>query len=171
VNWDDAQAFCRWLSEKEGKTYRLPTDREWSLAVGIGREEDWKSDTTPETVFKPPDVFPWGTNGRRRRARGTTATRAATPRLPAKMPYIEGYDDGFPTTAPVMSFRGEQARPVSTLGATCGSGARIGIQVNKRSGCGGAVRGISTGVALCSRRVVLVITPALGAATSAFVLS
>jgi hypothetical protein len=23
VSWEDAQAFCAWLSEKEGKTYRL----------------------------------------------------------------------------------------------------------------------------------------------------
>ena len=60
VSWDDAQAFCKWLSEKEGKTYRLPTDREWSIAVGIGRDEKWKSDTTPATVFQVPDVFPWG---------------------------------------------------------------------------------------------------------------
>jgi len=36
VSWDDAQAFCRWLSQKEGRRYRLPTDREWSIAVGIG---------------------------------------------------------------------------------------------------------------------------------------
>src|SRR5690606_36612881 len=26
VNWEDARAFCAWLSKKEGRTYRLPTD-------------------------------------------------------------------------------------------------------------------------------------------------
>ena len=60
VSWTDAQAFCAWLSQKEGVTCRLPTDREWSIAVGIGGEERWESDTTPETVAKPPDIFPWG---------------------------------------------------------------------------------------------------------------
>ncbi len=29
--------FCSWLGQKEGRTYRLPTDEEWSFAVGIGR--------------------------------------------------------------------------------------------------------------------------------------
>jgi formylglycine-generating enzyme required for sulfatase activity len=38
VSWDDAQAFCAWLSKKEGLTYRLPTDLEWSAAVGLGEE-------------------------------------------------------------------------------------------------------------------------------------
>ena len=28
LNWEDAKAFCKWLSGKEGKTYRLPTDHE-----------------------------------------------------------------------------------------------------------------------------------------------
>ncbi len=106
VNWDDAQKFCAWLSEKEGKTYRLPTDREWSLAVGIGREEDWKDDTTPETVFKVPDEFPWGDEWPPPKGAGNysdASRQAKAPRDDAK--YVEGgYDDGFPTTAPVMSF-------------------------------------------------------------------
>ena len=59
VNWDDAKAFCAWLSKKEGKTYRLPTDHEWSIAVGIGDQEDEKA-TPEEKSGKIPGVFPWG---------------------------------------------------------------------------------------------------------------
>lgn len=29
VTWNDSKAFCEWLSKKEGKTYRLPTEAEW----------------------------------------------------------------------------------------------------------------------------------------------
>jgi len=32
VSWDDAVKFCRELSAKEGKTYRLPTEAEWEYA-------------------------------------------------------------------------------------------------------------------------------------------
>ena len=34
ISWEDAKAFCRWLSEREKKPYRLPTDAEWSSAAG-----------------------------------------------------------------------------------------------------------------------------------------
>jgi formylglycine-generating enzyme required for sulfatase activity len=65
VNWNDAQAFCEWLTKKEiaegkikaGQKYRLPTDAEWSVAVGLGRE----TGSTPEAKNGGlRDVYPWG---------------------------------------------------------------------------------------------------------------
>ncbi len=46
LSWDDAKAFCAWLTEKERKAglietsaaYRLPADSEWSSALGIPKE-------------------------------------------------------------------------------------------------------------------------------------
>jgi hypothetical protein len=47
VSWNDANAFCEWLTKKElaagkikaGQKYRLPTDAEWSVAVGLEQEK------------------------------------------------------------------------------------------------------------------------------------
>jgi formylglycine-generating enzyme required for sulfatase activity/serine/threonine protein kinase len=36
VSWQDALEFCRWLSHKEGKNYRLPTEAEWEYACRAG---------------------------------------------------------------------------------------------------------------------------------------
>lgn len=47
VSWEEANAFCQWLSEKENRNYRLPTDAEWSAAAGT-RKYPWG------TAFPPP---------------------------------------------------------------------------------------------------------------------
>jgi formylglycine-generating enzyme required for sulfatase activity len=104
VTWQEAMAFCKWLTAREQKegliasnqSYRLPTDLEWSRAVGLP-EENGKS--PEERDMSVTDVYPWGN---------------AWPPPPGSGNYtgeetgsdvgIKGYDDGFPWTSPVGSF-------------------------------------------------------------------
>ncbi len=99
VIWSEAKAFCDWLGKKEGRNYRLPTDEEWSFAAGmirpfpggpsvIGTRYPWGDAWPP-----PAGAGNYSDQSRKRHAPATYAAN-----------YLEGYDDGYPTTAPVMSF-------------------------------------------------------------------
>jgi formylglycine-generating enzyme len=50
VSWNDAVAFCDWLSKKEGKTYRLPTEAEWEYACRAGTDTMYNNGNDPEKL-------------------------------------------------------------------------------------------------------------------------
>ncbi len=115
VSWTDATAFCEWLTAVErekgvlddDKHYRLPSDHEWSCAVGIGLEEDAAllPIVKDGVVTK---IFPWGTGFPPPKGAGSYFGGDAT-RSPLRVRrQIGSYKDGFDRTAPVGSFRANQ---------------------------------------------------------------
>ncbi len=52
VTWNDAVAFCQWLSRKEGKTYRLPTEAQWEYACRAGTTTRYSNGDDPKQLAR-----------------------------------------------------------------------------------------------------------------------
>jgi len=91
VTWNDAVAYCMWLTKKEGKSrfeYRLPTEAEWEYACRAGTTTSYFTGDNTESL------------------KGYANIADASLRL--KYPsatYAMDFDDGFPFTSPVGSFK------------------------------------------------------------------
>ena len=111
ISCEDAFAFCKWLTEIERKggkipadaEYRLPSDHEWSCAVGIGNREDVQ-ELAFQKRMKLMGVYPWGTEWPPPPGAGNYAGSECEGKFGIGADPIKGYKDGFIMTAPVGSF-------------------------------------------------------------------
>jgi len=87
VSWNDAMEFCKWLSRKEGKTYRLPTEAEWEYACRAGTTTRYSHGNDSEGSAKAGNVADAAFEAQFRELKGEIKA-----------------SDGFAYTSPVGSF-------------------------------------------------------------------
>jgi formylglycine-generating enzyme required for sulfatase activity len=88
VTWNDAVAFCQWLSSKEGRKYRLPTEAEWEYCCRAGTTTRYHHGDGEEGLISIANI----------------ADASGKRMLPAWKMAVS-HDDGFPFTAPVGQFQ------------------------------------------------------------------
>lgn len=119
VDRDDARAFCAWLTERERNAgligakdrYRLPTDEEWSRAVGLPLE---RGNTPAERNGRIRGIYPWGFDWPPPSNVENLADMNAG-RKGNLEHLISGYEDRFPQLAPVGAFPANE-RGIVALG-------------------------------------------------------
>ena len=107
VDREEARAFCAWLTKKERDqklieatdAYRLPTDEEWSRAVGLPLE---RGKDPNERNGRIRGVYPWGYEWPPPKAVDNFADNAGL-RLGGLTTVIPNFDDRFPTLAAVTA--------------------------------------------------------------------
>lgn len=120
VSWEDAVQFCAWLTKKERsegiltgfQRYRLPTDQEWSQAVGLADAPG----ATPEARSRKVEaVYPWGRTFPPPVDAANYAGSESSAGAPEGWAVIAGFHDAFPRTAPVAAFK-PNARGLCSVG-------------------------------------------------------
>lgn len=88
VSWNDAVAFCDWLSTKEAKKYRLPTEAEWEYACRANTTTRYYSGDSEDSLQGVANI-----------------ADASLKRKFAGASWAKEWDDGYPFTAPVGKFK------------------------------------------------------------------
>jgi formylglycine-generating enzyme required for sulfatase activity len=90
VSWNDAIAFCKWLTAKERMKFRLPTEAEWEYACRAGTTTRYYFGDDPSELVQAGNVYDY-----------TLAKKLGHPQWEEFKPY----DDGFAFTSPVDQFK------------------------------------------------------------------
>jgi formylglycine-generating enzyme required for sulfatase activity len=88
VTWNDAVAMAKWLSQREGATYRLPTEAEWEYAARAGTRTRFPGGDDPQVLLQTANTFD-----------AETALR-----WPRWREQAGQGSDGYPFTSPAGSF-------------------------------------------------------------------
>jgi formylglycine-generating enzyme required for sulfatase activity len=89
VTWNDAMEFCKWLSAKDRKSYRLPTEAEWEYACRAGTTTRYYNGDNPNTVVIV----------------GNVADKSFAMESFTNFGYLLKASDGYTFTSPVGQFK------------------------------------------------------------------
>ena len=109
VSRSEAESFCAWLTDRERNAgligssdiYRLPSDEEWSRAVGLPLE---RGATPMERNGRIRGIYPWGFDWPPPSNVDNLADLGAA-RKASLDQVISGYEDEYPFLAPVSSLK------------------------------------------------------------------